>query len=348
MNKKQRVYSLDLLRCIAFFLILLYHFCVHLEMNQSFDFTNTPIFIRNLNMHIAKLGVGVFFILSGFGLMLSSEKQFKLIDYYKGRVTKILLPFWITYAVYFVLKFIDLGHWPFPGVQKRYLIFTLFGMDEWTHMMGYPNTSFGIGEWFLGTLMIIYLVFPLLRWLLKKNRWIFMAVVAAIYCYITFFYHYEVVVHMNLFLKACEFCIGMILALYYDRIPRFVGIICLAILLIFLFVPVELPLHESLKITILCTAVFTMFITINGFFAEHLKLSKVFQVISAFSYEVFLVHHVIIIYMANRYIGVSMSAGLVWLLALMDLGLILVTAIPLHYISGFGGKLIDRICTKKM
>mgnify|MGYP004448378005 FL=1 len=332
MNKK-RIYSLDCMRVVAFICIIVYHFFVHLQINGSFYLTDQFVVGGNSNMHVATLAVGVFFILSGFGLMLSANKSFDLKRYYLGRVTKILIPFWVTYACYFVYKCIIAGGWPFVNVGRKTFVFTILGMDEWVSMLGIPTMSLGIGEWFLGNLMVLYLVFPLLRWCLLKFPWITRLAVLALYCFIAFNYHYNVVVHMNPFLKGCEFFIGMCLAMDYEKINKHVGWAGLAALLLFRFCPVELPIPQALKITLLATLVFVMFLCLNGVFEKHEKVNRLFKTVSAYSYEIFLVHHIFILINADRVMGVSQNAGQVALIALIDAAEIVAAAVLLHFVT---------------
>ena len=153
----KRIRYFDLLRCISFCFIIFYHMISQLYFSRLFPLDKVLPFYENDNMNIAMLGVAVFFILSGAGLAYSTGENFDIRRFYKKRFIRILIPFYITYISYFIYKVITTGSFTsfFPPETSAWkIIFTFFGMDEWISQHGIHTFSLGIGEWFLGALII--------------------------------------------------------------------------------------------------------------------------------------------------------------------------------------------------
>lgn len=159
----KRIRYFDLLRCISFCFIIFYHMISQLYFSKLFPLDKILPFYENDNMNIAMLGVAVFFILSGAGLAYSTAENFDIRRFYKKRFIRVLIPFYITYISYFIYKVITTGSFTsfFPPETSAWkIIFTFFGMDEWISQHGIHTFSLGIGEWFLGALLLLYLLFP--------------------------------------------------------------------------------------------------------------------------------------------------------------------------------------------
>lgn len=187
----KRIRYFDLLRCISFCFIIFYHMISQLYFSRLFPLDKVLPFYENDNMNIAMLGVAVFFILSGAGLAYSTGENFDIRRFYKKRFIRILIPFYITYISYFIYKAGTTGSFTsfFPPETSAWkIIFTFFGMDEWISQHGIHTFSLGIGEWFLGALIILYLLFPLLRFLMKKNPCLFFIGSTCIYLLLLFYY----------------------------------------------------------------------------------------------------------------------------------------------------------------
>lgn len=104
---------------------------------------------------IGGTGVHLFFILSGFGLGLSSAKL-SPVAFYRKRFTKILLPYYGAVTFICIIN----GVYHFYGENSLYAIgghFLLYKMfDE--NIIG----SFGYFFWFISTIVQFYIVFPVI------------------------------------------------------------------------------------------------------------------------------------------------------------------------------------------
>ena len=115
------------------------------------------------------LGVDMFIFLSAIGLCYSLEKNPCITDYYKRRLLRIL-PTWWTYMVVVVIVS-ALTSLPHPStISQIFLYFT--GLGYW--VSGYYDDfdnacQVYFNEWFIPTLLALYLIFPVLQKMNKKT-----------------------------------------------------------------------------------------------------------------------------------------------------------------------------------
>ena len=307
---------MDLVRLLSMLGIVYYHMVMALYLCGIRQLSSVSPLFETPNMHIATVCVGLFFMISGAGLMLSSKdrEHFSLKDYYKKRFLRILVPFYLVYVLYLVSFMLLTGQ----GLDAVYshnaspfsIIFTLLGMDAYVSSFGIATFSLGIGEWFLGALVMMYIIFPLLRWALLKSKWISLGVATVYYIIILITYPYmsyaaTVPGFVNFTCKVYEFFLGMFLIMIIDRIPQWFSLgISIPIILLNLVYPEKLPLNQNLLILIQNLSFFLLFIGLEKVFKKIPRVIKVVTFLCGYTYEFFLVHHVTIDYMTLQHIGV--------------------------------------------
>lgn len=147
--------GLDVLRLAALLPVLCYHFCAEAAT------LGLPIPPRLLGVAMAswvEVGLAWFFLLSGAALCLQWQRRFSLRPYLVGRAAATYPPFWLGFAVLFVYG--EVLHGNNPGIPRWRLIFSVVGLDG--YLTPATVTFYKIGEWFLGVILILYLLFPLL------------------------------------------------------------------------------------------------------------------------------------------------------------------------------------------
>lgn len=160
-----RIVSFDFIRIGAFLLIVLAHV---LEWGDS---AGIPGWATLDSVHWGRLGVAVFFILSGASLSIGSLREDEgFLPFYRKRLRAILPPFWFAYFVCAMVAFwrsraIALGA-DWISVPP-----TLFGMDGYLNTR-LPTSYRGVGEWFVGCLLLVYLCAPAIHRAVK-NRPVF-------------------------------------------------------------------------------------------------------------------------------------------------------------------------------
>ena len=136
---------------VAALLIFLFH---HWTVVTPQIFPNHPTLgaISTFFVTHGHSGVDVFFLLSGMGLVWSADKR-RLGEYYARRLKRVFVPFLISYAVLaFVMKL------PFTRWLALVSGYTFLFENMYSVL------------WFVPAVMILYLLFPLYNFIIKKLR----------------------------------------------------------------------------------------------------------------------------------------------------------------------------------
>ena len=319
---KTRLHYLDFLRFLSFGFIISYHMIVQLALDGVREMEEVTPFFMNANVHTAVLGVNLFLMISGAGLMCSYGDRMDVVDFYKRRFTRILIPFYFVWVVSFVLRYIQIGKTLVQGVPVWSILFTVAGMDEYWPIAGFPTFSTGVGEWFLGCLVMLYLVFPLLLAAVKRFPRITFLVSTAFYLYITWRYPFRhVAATQNVLTRFYPFLLGMLSVrpektrarknarrLYipaesHHLLPGWTLAITLPVVGFYLLLSSPLPLPEEWTGMIFSVSVYLIFMALEPVLASLPLLDDLMALFSFYSYEIFLVHHITI------YIEMTLVAG---------------------------------------
>lgn len=175
---RKRVFYLDLVRALAAVLVVITHFnnpYLH-QAQKRHVFAYEPF-----GIYIGNLGVSLFLIISGAALMMTyGGPRLDLRVFYWKRFKGIYPMFWTAWilgTLYFFLanQGVARNHAP-----TRAFLFTLFGMDGMVANF-HIQTMYLLGEWFLGFIVLFYIVFPLLRWAVMTYPKTTAAAIFAIY-----------------------------------------------------------------------------------------------------------------------------------------------------------------------
>ncbi|KXK14255.1 MAG: Inner membrane protein YiaH [Chloroflexi bacterium OLB14] len=138
--KPQPIIWVDMMRSVAAFIVVLAH--------VPFDWAGEPAWAYTLYYSFSRIGVPIFFLISGY-LLLS--KQEPILDFSIKRVTRIALPFLVWSIVYDVINsqtFVDAGV-TFEGILKMFI--RIIRGPRAAHL------------WFFYSLIGLYLFTPILR-----------------------------------------------------------------------------------------------------------------------------------------------------------------------------------------
>jgi len=175
-----------------------------------------------------------------------------------------------------------------------YLIFSALGIDGNLFAMGITGFGFyQLGEWFLGCIIGLYLVYPLLSYLFKKIPVIFTISIILLYGICNFYFH----VNSSFFVvRIPEFVLGMIFAKYYMKhklswhevlISFCVGAVAWV-----------LSKHiDALSYQIIISACAFVILVYFAQFIKSQKTMNLFSGISKYTYAAFLVHHQLVFYL---------------------------------------------------
>ena len=292
MKDKKYFIFLDVLRFLAFFLVFFYHFLVRIAENGLASSEAVQKIYEHPNYHVATLAVSLFFILSGAGLMLSAEKTWDIKNYFKKRIVRILIPFYLVYAgIWFLMYIWKSGEIFEPGIPKWHFLFTLLGMDGYIQEFGISTFSLGIGEWFLGCLVLIYLLFPLLRKCMMKNSICFMGAATICYFIAVICGNENIPVHMQFMVKLYEFVLGMYWVIQRKHIGKKVQVFSVILFFMFVLNPFELPVENGIKITVLAVLLVLSVSNMEDVLEKHNWLKKGLRSFCRYSFEMYLIHH---------------------------------------------------------
>ena len=158
MHKK--IEELDFARVIAALGVVIAHFS---SANQR-KFPTAEY----ANVSLGALSVSCFFIICGFVLFYSYDSIPSLLTYYKKQWWRLFPEFYIVWVVFYLERVFQTGSFLYNGEgTARYFLLSLTGFDGYL-AYAYPKVYYITGEWFLGAMIIIRMLFPLLLWMMKK------------------------------------------------------------------------------------------------------------------------------------------------------------------------------------
>ena len=236
---KPRIFYLDLIRALAALLIVLAHFNVHLdEHGGGYVLTRQPFGIS-----VGALGVSLFLIISGAALTLTYRRPINLKRFYWKRFLNIYPMFWIAWLLatfYFAL--ISNGRPPHVGPVRTF-IFTLLGVDGLALNFHF-RTMYLLGEWFIGFIVLYYLIFPLLLWAIDRFPVITGLVLLAAYAATVVImprYFPDYPSSMVLTTRLPELAFGSYFVLYVRRVHGATVIPAAVVLAVSAMLPTEIP-----------------------------------------------------------------------------------------------------------
>lgn len=311
--KKERLFYLDFVRAIAALAIVITHF------NARYLYLNPPapekaVFITFIgNLYIGDWGVSLFFIISGAALMYVYEEKCQLKTFYKKRFLSIYPMFWIAYITDFLFIMWQTHTLPGEGIPKWRILFSVIGFDGLLLTNGYP-TFYLLGEWFLGVIVLIYLVFPLLRALLNKKPVLLLILTAAGYAgslVLCTQVPYPLAPATLLFVRIPELVFGMFFVKYKGKVTWKTAALALAVVLVNW--TVKPGLSASIQTTYVGIASFLVCVYVSNI-VRCAPVEYICGKLSKYSYAVFLVHHVIIAKVMGKFNLTEISVGESYLL----------------------------------
>lgn len=297
------------------------------------------------NMHFAMIACGLFIFISGATITISNKnRDVKPVEFYKKRLTRVLIPFYVAYIIYFVIKVISLKNIHiYGGVPKLQFIWTILGLDEYLNACGIKTFSLGIGEWFLGCIILCYLAYPFLYKAHKKNKILTFVLMTVYYIVLNVNYgkfNFVIPSHMNFLCQVYNFYLGIAFAEAiqsgaWERIskPALLLILTIPTILFFYFYKPIINIPDNFKTTIVVVAIIISFYIFENAIANNEVLKNIIVNFSVISYEFFLVHH-FVIYQVDFMLNYQRIDGLTTLAVfIIDLLLTFMVAIIVNIIS---------------
>ena len=297
---KDRIIALDILKVICIFIVFIYHFYMDIDYVHNMYELNTirDIIIRP-NMHFALIACALFMMVSGATLKLNYNGNIK--EFYKKRLLRILVPFYIAYFIAFCFKCANLNstHIFDPSIPKINIMYTIFGMDEYMMSGGVPTFTLGVGEWFLGCIMICYFLFPLIYYLDKKFSYVLFIAFTIYYLFVNFKYesfNYIMPQHFTILCQIYHFYLGIYLMdmIFIEKTNRlFVMLMCVIVFFSYASLT-KYDIIDNFKTTIVVLSIFIIFLKFENIFKRFNIFKTISNISSSLSFEFFLIHHIVI------------------------------------------------------
>lgn len=279
------------------------------------------------NGNLGHIGVSLFFMISGAALIHSYKNNFSIMNFFKKRLIALYPMFWIAYAIAFLFLFyvnLSINH----SVPKWTFILTVLGFDGY---LLYRTPNFYIlGEWFLGCIIMLYVCFPILRFLMTKYPKLLLIGVFGLYFVLVANYSFEMPVDRNFLTRIPEFLLGMYFIQYIKKVNIFYVIGAIGVIALMLFKGVSI--NPMYIITSTGIAVFVVLVYIGQYITID-KIKAPFILISKLSYPIFLAHHVIIDQLLVRFNGATLTTSESYCLFIFTCIVILVISVYLYKLS---------------
>lgn len=292
--KKERIFYLDFIRAIATIAIIITHFnALYLYLPNP---TPEKAFITTTvaNIYIGSFGVSLFFIISGAALMFVYDEKCETGLFYKKRFLSLYPMFWMVFLLDFLI-FNYLNGGINTNIPKWKIIFSVLGIDH--YISEFTLTFARVGEWFLGCILIIYLLFPLLRILVKKQPVVTMIVLVVLAGGMIILDNGFFPLSKNVIVRLPEFVFGMVFVKYIKKIKWPVALASLVVLVVNSIMKPS-AINNSIQTAYVGIATFLFLVWISDYLNVK-PVRYISGVVSKYSYAIFLVHHVIILRIAS-------------------------------------------------
>lgn len=341
MEKKNRIFYLDFVRAFATFMILLTHYNALFVFNYPMSIDKVVGTYNVFNIYIGNFGVSLFFIISGASLMYIYGDKINIKMFYIKRFKSLYPMFWIAYFIFFLVQFY-IGRGIDSNIPKWHIIFSILGMDGYMQSLGIPISTFYIlGEWFLGCIVFLYFIFPLLRIGIKKMPVVTCICSIALYIVGTVLYKGNISESVFWTNRIPEMLFGMIFVTKNKNVKWPVALGALLILI------VNTISNNTIDAMIQTTYVGILSFIVIVYLCQLLEkipnkaFKEVVSFFSKYSYAIFLVHHVIIYDIVRRFDLSTITRTNSYILFILCLVVICAAAVLLTKINNI---VLKKIC----
>lgn len=346
--KKERVLYLDMVRIIGFLAITAYHFMVTVEASGIIS-DHIDIYMGFNSFRWGPIALSCFFMVSGAALIYRYEEEFQLKEYYRKRFLGIYPLFWLAYFFAFLEHFYYVKS--MPDAPKISFLLTVIGMDG--YLMDFMNNFYLIGEWFLGAIIILYILFPLYRLVMRKNKYILPVIFLGIGFWLSYNDSFPMVFDKNPLVCSMYFVMGMLFEMLRKgsnqkaviigrRIAAAVGVGIYVI--VYLTEKTEAHFNGYHRVFMLSVSFYVIIMEVSTWIKSE-RVQKLIAVIGRHSFSYFLIHHVFLLRYVAHFSGMTMSGSNTLLLFLTSVGYIYLLAVGLDKIYG---RLAETFCRERL
>lgn len=332
--KKERVLYLDLIRVISFLMVTAFHFSAEVK---TFDIhADVELYQGIVHIVWGPIAVSCFFMVSGASLIYNYGGKLSLKEFYKKRFFGVYPLFWLAYVFAFLDFFYRVKL--MPGAPKINFLLSVIAMDGYFH--DYTETFYLIGEWFLGAIVMLYILFPLYRFIMCKCKWILPALFFAASVVLLYHNPFPMVIEKNLIVCSMYFVLGMLIEMLREspnrkavrigmRVAAAVGAACFIV--IYAVERTGYRVNSYHAIFVLSLSFYLIMMEAAEWIKSE-RAGKLISVIGKHSYAYFLLHHVFLYRYLPNFTGITMSGSNTLLLFVSSVAYIYALAVGLDRI----------------
>ena len=303
-KRKDQIFYYDVIRAVACLSVIIIHFNASFSAWSGgvFTYPNAvfPNFIFNQSVYLGDLGVSLFFILSGAAMFRTyGGREISLGAFYRKRFLSLYPMFWLAW---FAAASISLLYYRgMAAGDMGAALSTLLGTDGYMMALGYSSLSvfYQVGEWYLGCIVLIYLLMPILLWGVKKYP---AATTAA--SFLIFLILYKRVPDVFFLIRIPEVVFGMLFDRYFrskDGISQGIWVAGVVLGIVVLS-----EMGQSFVSTgcglVLCMFISALVFILVALISRNMQLfGQLGAKLAGYTYPAFLVHHQICEYMSKRF-----------------------------------------------
>lgn len=303
--------GLDFARAVAAIGIVTFHFYCHSSSARK-------LFLYHANGSWGTTLNYLFFALSGFLLQLKYGRpgNLQLKSFYYKRWKATIPAHLAVFLFAFCMNVFSYGKLFYMNIPKWRLLLSFVGMDGYVAWV--TPTYFITGEWFLGAILLAYLVYPLLRWI-ASCRWVnylFLGILTGLYAWVLRIDLGGLYPSANPVTCLLCFYVGM-LASRYTGIIKNQYLFLPALILSGVLFLVPIGGHSVTKMMVAGGALLIVLCGAGRFLCKNPFIGRITLILSGLSYSVFLIHHRIIVKVLEGFDSVSTKRSLLALMLIL-------------------------------
>lgn len=321
---KEKKHNIEFIRAVCALGILIYHFSEH---------ASSPLNFMKMyaNGNISGALIDVFLIISGSMLYLNNSEISSLKEFYYKRFKSVYPSFYIAFGCFFLYYVIRFKKFFYLDCSPFTLLLSVLGVDG--YFMSYTPNYYILGEWFLGAIIILYLIYPILLYGIRKYPVATTVFVLSAYASIIFYNVFQTSLK-NIFSCMMSFYVGMLLQkhekLIKNRLVFAISAVICILLALYRLPFISNPENVSFKNVMNHLMGLLLFITlyhIGDFITRLGFIRKIFDFLGSLSYPVFLLHHQVILIAVGIYNPTAKVDYFVTLTAVISVTLVLSLAL---------------------
>ena len=301
-QKKEHIKACDFIRAVCALGIVLYHYAVHIE-----DANLRALFQYRL-IEWSDVIVTIFFMLSGAMLYYNYPVVTSLKGFYYKRWKSVFPFFYMIFIPKFLINVIRYKSFFYLG-NPFGLFLSLLGVDGYFSYR--VDSYYMMGEWFLGAIIFLYLLYPVVLWLFRKSAFFTTAFTIAGYGFVLCTDIFTIDPLRNLLSCLMCFTFGMLFMKYKKQLGSLIACICSLIMLVLVCaLESTIPVYPVTRYHLAGMFLFVAFFYLGHFIMKIPYVSRGISEISNISFPIFLLHHLTILQAVEIYMPKTLTEKL--------------------------------------